>query len=99
MGSRLGCSEQEDSERVHAGQGGGGIGVLQGIESGRQWRVTEAGVSEQGGSPPPPAGFLTPGSTTAAAAFSRSLKEPRRESTFRRTARISSIAARLMGKF
>ena len=66
--------------------------------------VTEAEVSEQGRSLPPPAEFLNLGSTAAAAAavaaaFHHSLREPRRKSTFRHTARISSITARLMGKF
>lgn len=60
--------------------------------------MVEAGVSEQGGSPPPSAEFLTPAGTTAAAVLPGSLEEPRRESTFGHTARISSIAARLMGK-
>lgn len=44
--------------------------------------MMEAVGSEQGGSPPPPAEFQTPASTTAAAALPRSLKEPRRESTW-----------------
>lgn len=65
--------------------------------------VTEAEVSEQGRRLPPPAEFLNLGSTAAAAAvaaaFHHSLREPRRKSTFRHTARISSITARLMGKF
>lgn len=67
---------------MRAGQGGEGIAVLRGTESGRQWRVMEAVGSEQGGSPPAPAESLTPASTTAAAAFPRSLKEPGRQSTW-----------------
>ena len=81
MGSRLGRPGQDDSECVRV-KGGEGIGALQGIESGRQWRVMEAVGSEQGGSLLPPAEFLTPASTTAAAALPHSLKEPRRESTW-----------------
>lgn len=63
--------------------------------------------SKQGLSLHPLAEFLTSGSTTAAvaavaaaaAAFHHSLREPRRESTFRHIDRISSITAMLMGKF
>lgn len=91
---------------------GSGLWRDRGFAGDSEWApvvVTEAEVSEQGRSLPPPAEFLTPGSTTAAAtaaasaaaaaAFRRSLRVPRRESAFRRTARISSITARLMGKF
>ena len=83
------------------GQGCGGIWGFAGDSEWASVAVTEAEVSEQGRSLPPPAEFLNPGSTTAAAAaaFHRSLREPRRKSTFRHTARISSITARLMGKF
>ena len=87
------------------GQGCGGIWGFAGDSEWASVAVTEAEVSEQGRSLPPPAEFLNPGSTTAAAAaavaaaFHHSLREPKRESTFRHTARISSITARLMGKF
>ena len=87
---------------------GSGLWRDRGFAGDSEWApvaVTEAEVSDQGRSLPPPAEFLTPGSTTAAAAaaaaaaFHRSLRVPRRESAFRHTARISSITARLMGKF
>lgn len=83
---------------------GSGLWRDRGFAGDSEWApvaVTEAEVSERGRSLPPPAEFLTPGSTTAAAAaaFHRSLRVPRRESAFRHTARISSITARFMGKF
>lgn len=85
------------------GQGCGGIWGFAGDSEWVSVAVTEAEVSEQGRRLPPPAEFLNLGSTTAAAAvaaaFHHSLREPRRKSTFRHTARISSITARLMGKF
>ena len=84
---------------------GSGLWRDRGFAGDSQWAsvaVTEAEVS--GLSLPPPAEFLTSGSTTAAvaaaaAAFHCSLREPTRESTFRHIDRISSITARLIGKF